>query len=253
MEKNIIYNEDCLSTMSKLEDNSIDLIITSPPYNKAGYEGFIRKRHSKDSWSNRNIEYNDDSENDFMIESEYKEQQINVLNEMQRILKPNGSIFYNHKVRVSKHKGSHPIEWILKSNLTFRQQIIWNRKNSPAVNPIRYLPSTELVFWLTKTPTQPNFLRNKECLFKGEVWEFNAKPNKLHPAPYPEELPKNIMMCIKDKTEDFIVYDPYSGIGTTCKVAKDFGFNFIGSEIVKKYFEISNKIINKKEKQTKLF
>ena len=76
MEKNIIYNEDCLSTMSKLEDNSIDLIITSPPYNKAGYEGFIRKRHSKDSWSNRNIEYNDDSENDFMIESEYKEQQI---------------------------------------------------------------------------------------------------------------------------------------------------------------------------------
>ena len=253
MEKNIIYNEDCLSTMSKLEDNSIDLIITSPPYNKAGYEGFIRKRHSKDSWSNRNIEYNDDSENDFMIESEYKEQQINVLNEMQRILKPNGSIFYNHKVRVSKHKGSHPIEWILKSNLTFRQQIIWNRKNSPAVNPIRYLPSTELVFWLTKTPTQPNFLRNKECLFKGEVWEFNAKPNKLHPAPYPEELPKNIMMCIKDKTEDFIVYDPYSGIGTTCKVAKDFGFNFIGSEIVKKYFDISNKIINKKEKQTKLF
>tara|TARA_R110002126_G_scaffold236054_1_gene379711 strand:+ start:70 stop:831 length:762 start_codon:yes stop_codon:yes gene_type:complete len=253
MEKNIIYNEDCLSTMSKLEDNSIDLIITSPPYNKAGYEGFIRKRHSKDSWSNRNIEYNDDSENDFMIESEYKEQQINVLNEMQRILKPNGSIFYNHKVRVSKHKGSHPIEWILKSNLTFRQQIIWNRKNSPAVNPIRYLPSTELVFWLTKTPTQPNFLRNKECLFKGEVWEFNAKPNKLHPAPYPEELPKNIMMCVKDKTEDFIVYDPYSGIGTTCKVAKDFGFNFIGSEIVKKYFDISNKIINKKEKQTKLF
>ena len=253
MEKNIIYNEDCLSTMSKLEDNSIDLIITSPPYNKAGYEGFIRKRHSKDSWSNRNIEYNDDSENDFMIESEYKEQQINVLNEMQRILKPNGSIFYNHKVRVSKHKGSHPIEWILKSNLTFRQQIIWNRKNSPAVNPIRYLPSTELVFWLTKTPTQPNFLRNKECLFKGEVWEFNAKPNKLHPAPYPEELPKNIMMCVKDKREDFIVYDPYSGIGTTCKVAKDFGFNFIGSEIVKKYFDISNKIINKKEKQTKLF
>ena len=253
MEKNIIYNEDCLCTMSKLEDNSIDLIITSPPYNKAGYEGFIRKRHSKDSWSNRNIEYNDDSENDFMIESEYKEQQINVLNEMQRILKPNGSIFYNHKVRVSKHKGSHPIEWILKSNLTFRQQIIWNRKNSPAVNPIRYLPSTELVFWLTKTPRQPNFLRNKECLFKGEVWEFNAKPNKLHPAPYPEELPKNIMMCIKDKTEDFIVYDPYSGIGTTCKVAKDFGFNFIGSEIVKKYFDISNKIINKKEKQTKLF
>jgi len=253
MEKNIIYNEDCLTTMSRLKENSIDLIITSPPYNKAGYEGFIRKRHAKDSWNGRNIDYDDDSENDFMIEAEYQEQQIKALNEMQRVLKPNGSVFYNHKVRVAQHKGSHPIEWILKSNLTFRQQIIWNRKNSPAVNPIRYLPNTELIFWLTKTAVQPNFSRHKDPLFKGEVWEFSAKPNKLHPAPFPEELPTNIMMCIKDKTDDFIVYDPYCGTGTTCKVAKDFGFDFIGSEIVRRYCDISNEILNRKETQTKLF
>lgn len=253
MEKNIIYNEDCLTTMSRLKENSIDLIITSPPYNKAGYEGFIRKRHAKDSWSGRNIDYDNDAENDFMIEAEYQEQQIKVLNEMQRVLKPNGSIFYNHKVRVAQHKGSHPIEWILKSNLTFRQQIIWNRKNSPAVNPIRYLPNTELIFWLTKTPIQPNFSRHKDPLFKGEVWEFSAKPNKLHPAPFPEELPTNIMMCIKDKTDDFVVYDPYCGTGTTCKVAKDFGFDFIGSEIISRYCDISNEILNRKETQTKLF
>jgi len=233
-----------------MKNNCIDLVITSPPYNKAGYEGFIRKRHAKDSWNSRNINYDNDVENDFIIESEYQEQQIKVLNEMQRVLKPNGSIFYNHKVRVAQHKGSHPIEWILKSNLTFRQQIIWNRKNSPAVSPIRYLPTTELIFWLTKTPIQPNFLRHKNPLFKGEVWEFTAKPNKLHPAPFPEELPINIMMCIKDKTNDFVVYDPYCGIGTTCKVAKDFGFDFIGSEIVSRYCDISNDILNRKETQT---
>ena len=249
---NKIYNESCIDTMGKLDDCSVDLIITSPPYNKAGYEGFIRKRHSSDSWKSRNIDYDNDANNDFMIESEYKEQQINVLNEMQRILKPNGSIFYNHKVRVSKHKGSHPMEWILKSNLTFRQQIIWNRKNSPAVSPIRYLPSTELIFWLTKTPIQPNFLRDKNSLFKGEVWDFSAKPNKMHPAPFPEELPKNIMMCIKEK-ENVLVYDPYSGIGTTCKVAKEFGFQFIGSEINQEYIDISNDILFGDKAQGKLF
>jgi modification methylase len=244
MEVNKIYNEDCLTTMARIKDNSVDLVITSPPYNKAGYEGFIRKRHRADSWSNgRNIEYDGIAENDFMIEADYQEQQIKVLNELHRILKPNGSVFYNHKVRVAQHKASHPIEWILKSNFTFRQQLIWNRKNSPVVAPIRYLPNTELIFWLTKTPCQPNFERVKEPLFVGEVWEFSAKPNKLHPAPFPEELPTNIMMCIKDK-ENIVVYDPYIGTGTTCKVAKQFGFNYIGSEINKGYFELAEKQIN---------
>ena len=244
MEVNKVYNENCLTTMARMEDNSIDLVVTSPPYNKAGYEGFIRKRHINGTWQQgRNIEYNGDAENDFMPESEYQAEQIKVLNELHRILKPNGSVFYNHKVRVAQHKGSHPIEWILKSNFTFRQQIIWNRKSSPNVAPVRYIPSTELIFWLTKTPCQPNFERIKAPLFMGEVWEFSAKPNPLHPAPFPEELPTNIMMCIKGK-ENIIVYDPYNGTGTTCKVAKQFGFSYIGSDSNKGYCELAEKQIN---------
>ncbi len=239
--------------MAKMPNNFIDLIITSPPYNKAGYEGFIRKRHTKDSWSSRNIDYDNDAQNDFIIEAEYKEQQIKILNEMQRVLKPDGSIFYNHKVRVAKHKASHPIEWILKSNLTFRQQITWNRKSSPAVSPIRYLPNTELIFWLTKTPTQPNFIRHKNTLFNGEVWEILPKQNKLHPAPFPEELPTNIMMCIKDKTKNFIIYDPYAGIGTTCEVAQKFKINYIGSEISKEYYNIAKKKLKQYKQQKRLF
>jgi len=252
MELNKIYCESNLETMGKMPDNFVDLIITSPPYNKSGYEGFIRKRHEKDSWNSRNIDYNNDSKNDFIVESTYQAQQIKVLNEMQRVLKPNGSIFYNHKVRVAQHKASHPIEWILKTKLTLRQQIVWNRKNSPAVNPIRYLPTTELIFWLTKSPIQPNFCRHKESLFKGEVWDLSPKQTNLHPASFPEEIPFNIMMCIKD-TKKILVYDPYSGIGTTCKVAKDFGFDFIGSETVKEYITTSKQIINPSTLQTKLF
>lgn len=244
MELNKIYCESNLDTMARMPDNFVDLVVTSPPYNKAGYEGFIRKRHKTDIWNNgRNIEYNGIAENDFMPDADYQEEQIKVLNEIQRVLKPNGSIFYNHKVRVAKHKGSHPIEWIIKSNLTFRQQIVWNRRNSPNASPIRYLPNTELIFWLTKTPCQPNFLRPKNPLFKGEVWEFSAKPNPLHPAPFPEELPYNVMSCIKEK-DNVVVYDPYSGTGTTLKVANDFGFKWIGSEISQEYINISEARIN---------
>jgi len=242
IELNKIYNESLFDTMSKIPNNSIDLIITSPPYNKAGYEGFIRKRHKTDSWKKRNIEYGDNPFNDFMNETTYKEEQIMALNEFQRILKPDGSVFYNHKIRISKHKASHPIEWILKSNLIFRQQIIWNRKNSPAFSPIRYLPTTEIIFWLTKTPIQPNFLRKKDTLFISEVWEIPPKPNKLHPAPFPEELPFNIMYNLNN-TNDIVVYDPYCGIGTTLKVAKDFGFNYLGSEINSMYCKIAREKI----------
>lgn len=113
-----------------------------------------------------------------------------------------------------------------------------NKIYSPAIAPIRYIPSTELIFWLTKDRVQPNFKRSKDSLFKNEVWQFSPKPNPLHPAPYPEELPKNIMMNIDNK-DNIIVYDPFAGTGTTCKVAKEFGFNFIGSEIHKEYFDIA--------------
>jgi len=240
---NKIICGDCLEIMKQMPDNSVDLIITSPPYNKAGYEGFIRKRHGKDSWCNRNVDYQDNSENDFMIESKYQLLQIKVLNEMWRILKPNGSIFYNHKVRVAQHKACHPIEWISKTKLIFRQQIVWNRKNSPAVAPIRYLPNTELIFWLTKTPCQPNFYRNKDIDFVGEVWTFMAEKNKLHPAPFPKILPDNIMNCIKDKN-NIIVYDPYCGLGTTCISAKEHGFNYIGSDNSEEYCNIAKQSLS---------
>ena len=140
MEINKIYQEPCLATMAAMPDNFVDVVITSPPYNKAGYEGFIRKAHAKDAWKGgRNIAYDSDALNDFMPEAEYEAEQIKVLNEICRILKPDGSLFYNHKVRVAQHKAKHPIEWLIKSNLTFRQQITWNRKSTPAVAPIRFI------------------------------------------------------------------------------------------------------------------
>lgn len=95
MELNKIYNEDCLTTLAKMADNSIDLIITSPPYNKNAY---ATDKGSDKSWSSlrgRQIPY--DKYNDNMPPQEYEEWQKNVIKECIRVLKPQGSLFYNHK------------------------------------------------------------------------------------------------------------------------------------------------------------
>ena len=70
LELNKIYNMDCLEGMNLLDDNSIDLIITSPPYNKAGFNG-IAKRTKHCIW-NKTIDYGNDVSVDNMPEEEYQ-------------------------------------------------------------------------------------------------------------------------------------------------------------------------------------
>ena len=96
MELNKIYNEDCLETLSRMQDNSVDLIVTSPPYNKVFYAP--KNARQSDVWNSlngRKIAY--DTFNDDMLPEKYEAWQRNVLTECLRVLKPTGSIFYNHK------------------------------------------------------------------------------------------------------------------------------------------------------------
>jgi site-specific DNA-methyltransferase (adenine-specific) len=243
-----LLHGDCMEVMDILisEQVKVDAIITSPPYNKAGYAGFIHSPSIHDTWKRRNIDYDDDPANDFMPENEYQEWQINFLNKCGELLHDDGSIFYNHKVRVANHKASHPIEWILKTNLIFRQQLVWNRKASPVVAPIRYLPNTELIFWLTKYQIQPNFNRQKDLVHKGEVWEILASKNDPHPATFPIELIDNILPNLK---QNALILDPFMGIGTTGLSCKKHNCSFIGIEKSNKYFEIANNRINDLTKQ----
>lgn len=236
-----IYNADCLEFMKNLPDNCIDVIITSPPYNKAGFVGKIVKEQKSDLWK-QHIDYDDDPENDFMDEEQYQKQQIAVLNEMGRIIKSDGSIFYNHKIRVNNNIASNPFSWIEKSNLVFRQMITWDRGATPQMGPTRFMHTTELIFWLSKDDSVLNFRRGKNIPFPGEVWRFPAIPNPYHPAPFPIDLPNNILDCIPG--ENKVVLDPYSGTGTTLLSAKGHGFHYIGIEKVKRYIDLANESLN---------
>lgn len=242
MELNKIYCCDVLDGLKQLEDESIDLIITSPPYNKAGFNG--KNKRTKHCIWNKTIDYSNDVNVDCMDEEIYEQWQIDILNECFRVLKTDGSMFYNHKVRVKKNQISHPIEWINKSKFKCRQIITWDRTSSPNLDSCRYIPSTELIFWLNKTNKNPKFKRSKDIAFQSEVWRFPPDRDNKHPAPFPIDLPNNIIPCIA-QNERIVVLDPFMGSGTVALSAIENNCDYIGFEISQEYCDSANEKIKR--------
>lgn len=225
---NKIIQGDCLEVMKQIPGNSIDLVVTSPPYNKHSAK---RKGSSKDSWQKAGISY--ETFNDDLPEEEYQRQQVELLSELVRVIKPSGSIFYNHKYRIVNHRVISPEEWL--KGFILRQVIIWNRGNSPVLEPIRFMPITEQIYWITKERNTPYFT-SSGFQFK-DVWRINPDSNNDHPAPFPESIVKRCIIAACPK--EGIVFDPYMGSGTTAVSAKHLERNFIGIEISKEYCKIA--------------
>ena len=242
LELNKIYCCDVLEGLKQLEDKSVHCIITSPPYNKAGFNGKV-KRTEHCIW-NKTIDYSGNVDVDCMDEDEYENWQIEILNECHRVLKDDGSMFYNHKIRVKKNQISHPIEWISKSSFKCRQIITWDRTASPNPDPCRYVPTTELIFWLCKSDKNPRFRRDANALFQTEVWRFPADKNTEHPAPFPLVLPDNIIPSVA-QGEKITVLDPFMGSGTVAVSAVKNNCEYIGFELSEEYIEMANERIKK--------
>lgn len=181
-----------------------------------------------------------------MDETEYQKRQIEILNECYRVLKDDGPMFYNHKNRIRKGYGEtiSPYVWLYKTNFKIRQEIIWDRGSTHNVDRRRYLPTTEKIYWLTKSKSV-HFDREIDTTFKCEVWAFPFEKNTSHPAPFPNRLPDNILHCIRPKAnENNIVLDPFMGSGTVAISALKHGYDFIGFEIIPEYIELAHRRIN---------
>src|SRR3989338_594398 len=111
--KDKIIQGDALDVLSKLDDNFVDLGVTSPPYNKG-------EKHN--GWLVKNVKYN--IANDDIPEEAYQDQQIKLLDEVYRVTKSGGSFFYNHKTRWIKGQMLHPVDWLKRTQWTIRQEII---------------------------------------------------------------------------------------------------------------------------------
>ena len=250
LELNKIYQIDALEGLKQLEDNSIDLIIFSPPYNKLGLRNKGRKvteKNIKSAEGNKlwvqAIAYGGDYNSDCMKEEDYEKWQIEILNECYRVLKEDGSVFYNHKNRLFYGYVHSPYKWLYKTKLNIRQEIVWDSNATSILSPIRWLPTTERIYWLTKT-TKPRFYRNINGKHKTEVWRINKEKRNNHPAPFPIELPYTILDNIPSD-KPLTILDPFMGSGTTAIAALMFNHNYIGFEKFKEYVDKAEERIKK--------
>ena len=108
MEHLQLYHGDCLEVMKTLPDECVDLIITSPPYNLG------KTHHTGNNIFKSYSEYNDN-----MPEPLYQQWQIEILRECFRILKPSGSLFYNHKNRIKKGVKSR-LRMVIENRLCYQ-------------------------------------------------------------------------------------------------------------------------------------
>ena len=215
---------DCLELMKELPSESIDLIITSPPYN-------LGKTHH--TGNNRFKGYKTYEDN--MPEEEYQKWQIEVLQECFRILKHDGSLFYNHKNRIRGGVQISPYEWIFLTDFTIKQEIVWFN-GSPNFDKCRFYPMTERIYWLTKSSkTKMVNTINHHDVFDVKEWKPQGTKNEFKRA-FPVELPQDIISCFPNAN---IVLDPFMGSGSTGVACVNTGRKFIGMELDPGYFEIA--------------
>lgn len=229
--KNNILLGDTIEVLKQLPTESVDLGITSPPYNKG---------EKNKGWLVKNVKYN--VANDCVDEKQYQQNQIEVLNELFRIIKPGGSFFYNHKTRWDRGEMFHPIMWLQKTSWTIRQEIIWDRMIAANIRGWRFGQVDERIYWLYK-PINNNKI-GKELLSKHalltSIWRFPPERNNPHPAPFPLELPTRVIYSLMNEDKG-IVIDPYCGSGTALVAAKLLGKDYIGIDISEDYIAFAEK------------
>lgn len=227
--RNTIICGNCLDVMRTIPDASIDLIVTSPPYNLKNSTGNGMKDGRGGKWSNAALINGYKDHDDSMPHEEYVAWQRACLTEMLRIIPDDGAIFYNHKWRVQA--GLLQDRQDIVSGFPVRQIIIWQRKGGINFNAGYFLPTYEVIYLICKK----NFKLAPKANAHGDVWEFTQEMSNGHPAPFPVKLIERIVASTNAKT----VLDPFMGSGTTAVAAKNLGRDFVGIEISPEYVDMA--------------
>lgn len=259
------------SNMSEIADCSVNLIITSPPY-------FNIKDYSKDG-KQENI-HSDKKENDLGAYDDYDlfiDKLLNVWKECERVLVPNGKLIINTPLMPIKKSdySSHynrdifnldaDIQYSIRKNtgMFLYDLYIWNRTNPTKSlmfgsypHPGNFYAQNTSEFITVYVKDGKPVIRDKkvksENIIDKDIWVGYTKqiwdipiPNKSdiafgeHSAIMPEEIIKRCITLYTYKND--IILDPFCGSGTTLKVAKQMGRQFIGYEIYESYSNIIDK------------
>lgn len=249
-----IYNMDCIEGMRQMEDNCVDAVVTSPPYNFGlrihtgkytkwtkgetfGYSGWPANRY-------------DNRVNDALAMEDYFDWQRRCIEEMLRVSK--GLVFYN----IMMITGNKPALLRLLGHYAdqIRDIIIWDKKSSEPSMGERIL-NCEFEFIIV--------LDHGDCKgrqFRAGNWERGTLSNVLrigknrendHRAAFPLQLPQTLIHYFTPMGG--VIFDPFIGSGTTAVAAIKEKRHFIGFEINKEYFDIACKRINEIRRNPTLF
>lgn len=218
-----VHFMDCIEGMREhLPDNSVDVVFTSPPYNVGLAAG-------DDPKTDAYTEYDDDMDPD-----EYREFIGAVLDELARVVKPDGHVFFN--IHVDVRDGDITThEWICdRLDIPWRSYIVWNKRNSSRATIDmqqngRFLQSWEPVYHFSAEPDPLPGRRNYA------VWDVDQSMYETehdtgdHPAPFPVELVKRAIEPTTDEGD--LLLDPFMGSGTSAVAAIETGREYVGFEL----------------------
>lgn len=240
---NKIICGSAVDVMKEFPDGSVDLIITSPPYNLKNSTGNGMKDGRGGKWPNAALQKGYSHHNDCMPHDVYVNWQRDCLTEMLRLIPEYGAIFYNHKWRVQG--GLLQDRQDIVNGFPVRQIIIWRRKGGLNFNPGYFLPTYEVIYLIAK----PKFCLKTKANAHGDVWEFTQEMHNDHPAAFPVSLIDRII----GSTDAQIVLDPFMGSGTTAISAINFGRYYVGIDISPEYCKMAENRIKQHQSQSKLF
>lgn len=216
MELNKIYNMDCLEGIKSIESESVDMVLTDPPY-------------GMDFQSHRRKEVYDKIKNDNNLDflDEY-------LKECKRIMKNDTAIYVFcswHNVDVFKQT--------FEKYFKLKNIVVWIKNNHGSGDlQAAYAPRYEFILYGNKG----------RCKFKDgrhdDTWFFDKTHNDLHPTQKPIDL---LEYAIKNSSnEGDVIFDGFMGSGSTAVAAQNMNRNFIGFELDENYCNVANERINTK-------
>lgn len=217
-----VYFMDCVEGMREhLEDDSVDMVFTSPPYNVEKTQSGTRESET--------VDYKDDR-----TDTEFREFLRSVFHEVERVVKPNGHIFVN--IGHNTQNGTvNPAEWVCELfDSPLRSYIVWkkdqyHRPHLP--NGGQFQTDWEPIFHFSKESSPLNKQK------APSVWDVNHAGNESedygpHPAPFSKAL---VEMALEHTTDEGdVVLDPFMGSGTTAVAAIQNKRDYVGFELDEK-------------------
>ena len=224
-----LMNGDCFELMRNIPDKSVDLILTDPPYNLAGY-----------STGNMNFSWRTEINNDLADWDKKILKPEMLLPDFKRILKSTGNIFIfcSYNLLGEYHRIFDPV-------FDTFQFMVWHKTNpTPNIRKSSFLNSCELIVccwnkghtWnFSKQNQMHNFFESPICMGKERL------KNPKHPTQKPIKILEHIIKIASNKGDT--VCDVFSGVGSTGVAAVNLKRNFIGIEYDYDYFHAGQKRI----------